>query len=285
MVFSGMAGLALNNIATLGLEFKMKELWEVALIMQLSNVAFSVCVVISFFRFLHFLIHWEYIGILVITVFSMMDAIVRFVILFSFISIGFSSAFHLLYDNNSTYSSFAPSLLTTSISIFSAYQVPPYANLLNLPNAIMGYVFQVICVIIGVVLLLNFLIAMMATIYDRYQQNSTDEYRWIITSEINKLRGPNSWPVPFNIIQPPLVCAAYCCGLIKMNEEIFGQRILCDEDHKVELLGTMVLGHFGEKFGSTSMHRREQKSEEEEIAGMKKSQIDELAKYLSQYLK
>jgi len=160
----------------------------------------------------------------------------------------------------------------------------------------MGYVFQIICVIIGVVLLLNFLIAMMATIYDKYQENSTDEYRWVIISEINKLRGPNAWPVPFNLFQPPLVCGAYLCGAVKSDEEVYGDRILCDETVKLDLFGTMVIGLFHDILGSEYFHERKINQEiqavEEagdlqslEIGGMKQSQMDELAKYLFHKLK
>jgi len=213
----------------------------------------------------------------------MMDAIARFVILFVFISLGFSSAFHLLYDNSTVYSNFGPSFLTTSITIFSGYDVPEYTSLLSLPNAIMGYVFQIALVIIGVVLLINFLIAMMATIYEKYQENSTDEYRWIIICEINKLRGPNAWPVPFNLVQPPLVFCSYLFNKISADEEIYADRILCDEEVKLDLFSTMVMGLFHDSLGSEYLHERNigQEEDPEEIAGMKKEQIDELAKYLS----
>jgi len=85
---------------------------------------------------------------------------------------------------------------------FQVIQYLIFFNLLSLPNPFVGYILQIGCVIIGVVLLLNFLIAMMSTIYDKYQENSKDEYRWVLTTEIAKLRGPNPWPVPLNILQP-----------------------------------------------------------------------------------
>jgi len=210
MIFSGITGLAIHNIAANSLEqFTIQELWHVAEIYQLSNAFLSVCVVIALFRFLDFLIHWEYIGVLVITVFYMMNAIVKFVIIFVFISIGFSAAFHMLYDNNPLYANIINAFFTTFIGIFSGYEIPDYSNLLFFPNAFIGYGFQVICVLIGIVMLLNFLIAMMNSVYNEIQENTTQEYRWIMTKDIAELQY-TPWPVPLNLLQLIIACGILC---------------------------------------------------------------------------
>jgi len=251
MILSGTTGLALHNVAAASVsQFTIQEFWHVAFIDQLSNVSTSLCVVIAFFRILDFLIHWEYIGVLVITVFYMMSAIVRFVILFIFISIGFSAAFHMLYDNNPIYSNFPNSVLTTSIGIFSGYQIPDFSNLLFYPNAPTGYSFQVACVIIGVVLLLNFLIAMMNSIYNSIQENSTSEYRWLMTSEIAQLQY-TPWPVPLNLLQGCVACGCFCKALLTDDwdsleppENKIGHKV--HNDTKTLLYANMTISYFRE---------------------------------------
>jgi hypothetical protein len=161
----------------------------------------------------------EYIGVLVITVFYMMKAIVKFVIIFTFISIGFSAAFHMLYDNNPLYSNFSYSNIYTFVGLFSnGYEIPEYSTLLLLPNSIVGYWVQLLCLVIGIVMLLNFLIAMMNSIYNNFQLNSKLEYRWIMTRNITLLQF-SPWPVPFNLIQL-VIGGLYCCfrpGYIGLN--------------------------------------------------------------------
>jgi len=180
----------------------------------------------------------------------MMSAIVRFVILFIFISIGFSAAFHMLYDNNPIYSNFPQSVLTTSIGIFSGYQIPVFSNLLFFPNAPTGYSFQVACVIIGVVLLLNFLIAMMNSIYNSIQENSTSEYRWLMTSQIAQLQY-TPWPVPLNLVQGCVACGCFCKALCtddwdSLNPPETETGIKVHDDAKTLLYANMTISYFRE---------------------------------------
>jgi len=252
MIFSGILGLVLHNIAYLSLNtFTIQELWSIALTEQVSNVFMSICVVIAYFRFLNYLIHWEYIGVLVITVFHMMSAIVKFVILFLFVSIGFSAAFHMLYDNTQIYSTFSSSVLRTSIAVFSGYDIPDPKNLLVLPNTTAGYVFQVACVVIGVVLLLNFLIAMMSTIYEGIQDNSTEEYRWSLTRDLTQLKF-TAWPVPFLILQIPIGCGAFCCFLCCQKDPEWQKEQSggpADPDVRRLLYANMAISYFRESLG------------------------------------
>jgi len=248
MIGTGITGLALHNLAASSIEFfTIEELWHIAFIDQLSNVFLSTCVVIAFFRFLDFLIHWEYIGVLVLTVFYMMSAIVKFVILFTFISTGFSAAFHMLYDNNPIYSNFVLATLTTSIGIFSGYEIPDLSNLLFFPNPAAGYAFQVACIVIGVVMLLNFLIAMMNSIYNGIQENSTQEYRWEMTRLITQLKY-SPWPVPLNLVQGIIGCGIFCslcCVDWDLDNELPPDtRNL--EERKKSLYSNMIIGYFRE---------------------------------------
>jgi len=76
MIISGILGLGLrDNAATMLDTFALRELWHVQYFIQCSDVCLSLCVIIAYFRFLHFLAHWEYIGVMVLTVFYMMGAI------------------------------------------------------------------------------------------------------------------------------------------------------------------------------------------------------------------
>jgi hypothetical protein len=259
MILTGFVGLSVHNVAAAKLTtFTIEELWDVVEIEQVSHVFISICVVIAFFRFLHFLIPWEYIGVLVITVFKMMDAIVRFVILFIFIALGFAAAFHMLYDNSQTYSNFGDASLTTGIGIFSGYDVPDYTNVLQFPSASAGYAFQVGCVIIGVVLLLNFLIAMMSTIYEAKRENSTEEYRWLMTRELTQLK-LSQWPVPFNIIQAPFACIA-CCAIMcdcEPRDEPLPEPAR-DDNVKQDLYANMTVSYFRETLSEKDYKKKQQ---------------------------
>jgi hypothetical protein len=214
MIISGFVGLAYSrNASAMVQTFSLQELWQVEYTNQISGVFLSICVVIAYFRFLNFLTHLEYVGVLVLTVFYMMTEIVRFMIIFIFISLGFSAAFHILYKTDLAYSTWQDSLITTTLGLFSGYTFPDYYNLLIFPYPIVGYIFQVAMIIIGIVLLLNFLIAMMSTIYDNFHENSTTEFRWAKTREITRL-GEATWPIPFNIIQFVLYPCCACCTVL-----------------------------------------------------------------------
>jgi hypothetical protein len=253
MIATGIIGLSLHNIAASHLNtFTIHELWGVVMIEQVSHVFLALCAVIAYFRFLHFLIPWEYIGVLVITVFKMMDAIIRFGILFVFIALGFSTAFHLLYDNNPTYSNFLDSSLTTGIGIFSGYDIPDYSNLLSFPSSRAAYFFQIGCVVIGVVLLLNFLIAMMNSVYDDIRENSTQEYRWLMTRELTQVKY-STWPVPFVILQGVMGCGAMCCA-IGCNCDIEHERPEqsgCSPEVKNLMYANMAVSYFRETLSET----------------------------------
>jgi len=214
-------------------------------------------------------------------VFSMFDAIFRFVVIYIFIVYGFASAFVLLYDNNPVYSGLLFSLLTTSISIFTGYEVPGYTNLLDFPSVKFGYFLQVLCVIIGVVLLLNFLIAMMSTIYDQYQNNSTDEYHWLMTREIyyyhltatgisgSFVKGIEKCPslMRFWIMYIKFVDKDYKDG----SEEIF------DYNKKYQLYGSLTKHYFISKKKSKDktihLENMNQNQIEEELEKVKKRKI------------
>jgi hypothetical protein len=193
----------------------------------------------------------EYIGVLVITVFYMMKAIIKFVIIFTFISIGFSAAFHMLYDNNPLYSNFFYSNIYTFVGLFSnGYEIPEYSTLLLLPNSIVGYWVQLLCLVIGIVMLLNFLIAMMNSIYNNFQLNSKLEYRWIMTRNITLLQY-TAWPVPFNLIQI-VIGAFWCCtpsgGLdpIEKPEDKTNEDSKLNPNIRQKLYAHMAISYFRE---------------------------------------
>jgi len=99
---------------------------------------------------------------------------------------------------------------------------------------------------------------MMSTIYDKYQENSKDEYRWVLTTEIAKLRGPNPWPVPLNILQPIVGLMAFFCGNLKA---VNIPRGTYNEKYTIELFGNMVLGFLKEKYGTHDHNPPDQNQE------------------------
>jgi len=143
------------------------------------------------------------------------------VIIFIFISIGFSAAFHMLYDNLPIYADLFHANFHTFTGIFSGYHIPDSSWLLFYPNAFVGFIFQVLCILIGIVMLINFLIAMMNSVYTQIQVNSKQEYRWIMTRDITQVQ-ETAWPVPLNLLQLVVVAVltCWCCKITVFNEEI-----------------------------------------------------------------
>lgn len=164
-------------------------------------------------------------------------------------AIGFSSAFHMLYDTNPIYSKFIFSTLTTAIGIFSGYEIPEITNLLYFPSPAAGYAFQVACVVIGVVMLLNFLVAMMNSVYNGIQENSTQEYRWEMARQLSELKY-SPWPVPLNLVQGVVGCVLLCVSLtccddleLDHNRDVTSKNLF---ERKKNLYSTMIIGYFRE---------------------------------------
>jgi len=254
MIVCGILGLVFNQFAyNYFNSYTIQVLWQVAFYQKLSNTFLSISVFIAYGRFLHFLISWEKIGILVITFFDMTGEIVRFGMLFVFICLGFSCSFHMLYDSSETYSTIISSFITTTISIFSGYSLPPYSNIFTFPDVYLGYFLQVFCVVIGVVVLLNFLIAMMSTIYDNYQSTSTEEFRWRKTRSINNYIGPKqSWPAPLTYIQVLLIPIMLCLGMDE-DQKTVGPSV--NKDMRLKFYGNMVKSYLNE------VHQNEKENE------------------------
>jgi len=112
---------------------------------------------------------------------------------------------------------------------------------------------QVALIILGVILLVNFLIAMMSTIYEEIQSNSKEEYRWLVTQEIVQLNY-TAWPVPLNLIQFLILVPALCmklCGLTLADPKQ-AEKPKSKEDKelnaqlKTSLYSEMTTGYFRE---------------------------------------
>jgi len=186
----------------------------------------------------------------------MMEAVIRFGIIFLFIAIGFSASFHILYDNMLVYQTWSGASISTAISIFYGYSIPPYYNILSFPAAWVGYVFQVLLLIIGVVLLLNFLIAMMNSVYQEIVDKSEEEYRRQNARKLTQM-GYTPWPIPLNIIQAVLCPAVLCtgddddgkiplCPLSCCKNPEVDKIYISDQNTKKLLYNNMVVGYFRE---------------------------------------
>jgi len=258
MIFSGIIGLGLHATASQSFNsVTLNEIWHVAEIIQIANFFGAVCIVIAYMRALNFLTPWEYIGVLVLTVFKMMATFVRFVIIFVFVTVGFSSAFHILYPTNIRYNSWQGSVFSTAIGTFSGYNFPEYSNILVFFGPTAAYTLQVLYIIAGVVLLLNFLIAMMNSVYDGIRENATKEYRWLMTIELTQLRMA-PWPVPLNILQGVIglmylivyIIEENCCSSTwlsdKTNSMFKEEPAVSNPVVRQRLSAAMVTGYFKE---------------------------------------
>jgi len=250
-ICSGLISLFLNLAAYLLLnDFSLYEMWQVAFLLQSARVSMAVCVITAYFRFLYYLVQLRFIGVLVLTLFLTMESVIRFAILFLIITIGFSAAFHLLYNTNPVYTNFVSATLSLPLSIFTDYELPDYSSLVSFPKPAIGYTLQIICLLVCVLVLVNFLIAMMNTVYINITEKSEDKYRWIVIREFKKLKY-HAWPVPFNIFQLFFIL---CCTITRSNVDRdaivhrsnFGVSVE-NRKYLTQLYADMVHTYFGEE--------------------------------------
>jgi len=155
-------------------------------------------------RVLDFVTMWEFLGILILTIFKMLIDIARFLIVFIIIVLGFTSAFHLSYSGTSvsSYAAFATGNIYVFTTTPSGYSPPEYFNILGSPASGFGMFCQIIYVFIGIILLLNLLIALMSDTYQFMGGQAEEEYRWSVAEP---LFGANRifalWPSPFSVLQ------------------------------------------------------------------------------------
>jgi len=102
-------------------------------------------------------------------------------------------------------------------------------------------------------MLLNFLIAMMNSIYTDIQENSTQEYRWIMTRDITQLQF-SPWPVPLNLLQAVIALAIVFSGklqtiIMEIDVEYQKRKVdigQVDSEAKQLLYANMAISYFRE---------------------------------------
>jgi len=206
MIFSGFIYLAVPRYAVLMVpEYTLDNMWSLIYPIQVTSITGSLTLILAFFRLLYYLTPLEFLGILIITIFKMLSDILKFLIIFILVVLGFAATFHLSYNENADYINFAQSFMAVFISSTSGYNIPPVeANTLALTEPVFAVFFQLLCLFIAVILLLNLLIAIMGQTYDVMNNQAQREYRWLMFSLLRQLTR-SLWPSPLNIIHLFLV--------------------------------------------------------------------------------
>jgi len=201
---------------------------------------------------------WEFLGILILTIFKMFIDIGRFLIVFIIIVLGFTSAFHLSYSgtNISNYSDFASGNIYVFTTTPSGYSPPEYSNILGLPGVGFGMFCQIIYIFVGIILLLNLLIALMSDTYQFMGEQATVEYRWLVAEPLfSANRVFALWPSPFSVLQfvvgIPWLIYIICTDKFENFEEKLNLEQLPDPSpSKAKMLyGNMVMHYFKENAG------------------------------------
>jgi len=222
MIVAGYTYLSMQYFAAQALrDYTLQEVWFVAQEKQIAEVFGSITIVLAFFRILDYLTLWDFLGILIISIFKMMTDIVRFLFIFVLVVIGFSSAFHISYTGYGidTWNEFVKGSLTTFLSSPTGYDIPDYGNnVLGFAGMTFGLVSQVIYVFVGIILLLNLLVALLWETYAAMSLKASVEYRWHVTQPF-KTSFSFLWPSPFTTLHVFLIfctTALYsigkCCG-------------------------------------------------------------------------
>jgi len=116
--------------------------------------------------------------------------------------IGFSSAFHLSFTGNGidTWGDFVSGTITTFVTSPTGYYVPEYSNnILAFAGISFGIFTQVLYVFLGIILLLNLLVAVLWETYATVSVIAEVEYRWHVAQPF-KTGFSFLWPSPFTII-------------------------------------------------------------------------------------
>jgi len=203
-ITSGILYLILKHEASLQLQdYTLLEVWGVCQLVHIANFFGAVTVVSSVFRFLDYLIPSGVLGVLIITMFRMFLDVVRFIFIVATVSVGFAGAFYLFYSLISTdFSTSQKANLNTFLGAFFGITIIDHNNLFLFINTIAGFCFQVFFLLIGVVLLLNLVIALMNSTYEDMNNNSKQNYCFLIADYMTKLEY-SQWAPPLNLLQIP----------------------------------------------------------------------------------
>jgi len=203
MIVSGFTYLFVLHHAAQALDkYTLQEVWLVASEIQVAEVFGAITAIFAFFRILDYLALWEFVGVLIISIFKMMTDIVRFLFIFILVVIGFSAGFHLSYTGNvvDTWNNFVSGVVTTFLTSPTGYEIPGYGNnILGLAGPAFGFICQIIYVFIGIILLLNLLIALLWETYAISRSKATVEFRWHVSLPF-KTGYSVLWPSPFTTL-------------------------------------------------------------------------------------
>jgi len=197
--------------------YTLEQVWDIAQRKEIAEVFGSITVLLAYFRVLDYLTLWKFLGVLIITIFKMIADIFRFLLVFSILAIGFSTAFHISYTGNGidSWNDFFQGSLTTFITSYTGYYVPDYFNLLAFAGPAFGLLIQVIYIFVGIILLLNLLIALLWDTYAVMSEKANLEFRWLITKPF-KSGFSVLWPSPFTTLHVILLLFSSLfdyCGL------------------------------------------------------------------------
>jgi len=191
--------------------YTLDDIWLVAERKQIAEVLGSATILLAYFRILDYLTLWNFLGVLIITIFKMIADILRFLTVFIILVVGFSTAFHVSYTGTGvdTWNEFLTGTLSTFITTYTGYFVPYYDNVLVLAGPVFALIIQIIYVFVGLILLLNLLIALLWDTYAVMAEKALIEYRWLITKPF-KSGFQILWPAPFTALH--LFLLAICRG-------------------------------------------------------------------------
>jgi len=262
MIVSGFAYLIMQHYAAKDLEqYTLHEVWFVASEKQIAEVFGSITIILAFFRILDYLTLWDFLGILIITIFKMMADIIRFLFIFVIVVIGFSAAFHLSYTGNGvdTWDDFGTGTLTTFLTSPTGYYIPEYGiNVLGLAGTTFGLFCQVLYVFVGIILLLNLLVALMWETYNAMTEQATVEYRWHVTQPF-KTGFVFLWPSPFTCLHVIFITlgsllstAGKLCGCAPITKKYTGfenlrERVSPVDPTNYQFLMSGMIVHFFKK--------------------------------------
>jgi len=221
MIISGFIYLAMQYNAGHYLQnYTLQQIWNAAAEKEIAEAFGSITLILAYFRILDYLTLWQFLGVLIITIFKMLFDIAKFLIVFLVIVIGFAAGFHLSYSGTGIigYKDFPQATLTTFLSSPTGYSIPDAGtNVLGFVGPYFGLFCQVLYVFIGIVLLLNLLIALMSETYEIMREQATMEYRWLVSQPF-KEEFFRLWPSPLNILHIgviillPLIFVFYLIG-------------------------------------------------------------------------
>eukprot|EP00002_Diphylleia_rotans_P032529 TRINITY_DN6842_c0_g1_i6.p1 TRINITY_DN6842_c0_g1~~TRINITY_DN6842_c0_g1_i6.p1 ORF type:complete len:2107 (+),score=310.40 TRINITY_DN6842_c0_g1_i6:43-6363(+) len=177
---------------------QVPDYYGVSYYTDIQRSLFACLCFLSWFRILYFLnIHPPF-GLMLRIIGAMANEMIQFLILLSMIILSFGTAFYALYGPMiSEFSTFRSVLYSVGLFLFGEFNFSE----IEVENPVLGPIVFFLFMFLCVILLINFLVAILSSTYDAIQANARKQYNKIFAVIVLKTMDEPA-PAPLNLVAP-----------------------------------------------------------------------------------